>query len=306
MCNYMGVWEINYFKPPPGMHWLTITICTWYSLPYRMKIPMYINTINPNVNFWILYLLNFPPSPFRIFGNRMCYCTNNPTQKSWGAFRPIPPLIAGQNYYLQGYFQHTDYIIPEIVTPFVNGIGRNNIQSIAAKYPNLPNSFFVHVRRGDYLQIPDLFVNLDNYYRKSIGKFTHATHMYVVSNDPLFCTTYSPLTTWTGTYTIIQADELTTLDTLVFMALCGYGGICANSTFSWWGGFLGIHSKEFHSEDTGNSRGSSRSNSRGSSRNNSRGSSRSSRTICLPSTWINSDMNKEVKLSYLGTILVDV
>jgi hypothetical protein len=166
-------------------------------------------------------------------------------------------------------------------------MGRNNILSIAAKYPNLPNSFFVHVRRGDYLLIPDLFVNLDNYYRKSIDKFTHATHMYVVSNDPQFCTTYSPLTTWTGTYTIIQADELTTLDTLAFMALCGYGGICANSTFSWWGGFLGMHSKEFQGND-----GSS--------------SSSSSRTICLPSTWINSDINKEVKLSYPGTILVDV
>jgi hypothetical protein len=31
---------------------------------------------------------------------------------------------------------------------------------------------------------------------------------------------------------------MSTLDTLHFMAACRLGGICANSSFSWWGSYL--------------------------------------------------------------------
>jgi len=40
----------------------------------------------------------------------------------------------------------------------------------------------------------------------------------------------------------LEKDEL---ETLYIMANCGYGGICSNSSFSWWGGFLNKYSSSY-------------------------------------------------------------
>jgi hypothetical protein len=39
----------------------------------------------------------------------------------------------------------------------------------------------------------------------------------------------------------IERDEITSL---WLMSLCNLGGICANSTFSWWGGWLNPNHKK--------------------------------------------------------------
>lgn len=208
------------------------------------------------------------------------------------AFKYNPNIIGSRSksYYLRGYFQNIQYIqpyIPEIVDLFVKGIGPTLVQSIQSRYlPTLANSFFVHIRRGDYLNHLDLHVPLDDYYVDAIGRFSEKSvndkpeHMYVISNDPLFCETYAPLNVWPGPRTILPQSEITTLETLVFMALCLYGGVCANSTFSWWGGFLGVNSKMVDTSET------------------------TARQMYLPSQWILSDTAKQIDMSYSGATLL--
>ncbi len=242
---------------------------------------------------------------------------NEPNQHVRDAFQYMPNVIGSTHtsYYLRGYFQNIKYIqqyIPEIIDLFVKGIGPTIIRNIKSRYlPTLSKSFFVHIRRGDYLNYPEAQVQLDEYYVGAIRQYQEQgagdspvalkpEHMYVISNDPLFCETYAPLKTWTGPRTILapegkcQTDkgtigdlqstdlpdnELTTLETLVFMALCQYGGICANSTFSWWGGFLGVYSKWGDSSTI-------------------------QKRMYLPSQWITSDTAKRISMSYPGATLL--
>jgi hypothetical protein len=58
---------------------------------------------------------------------------------------------------------------------------------------------------------------------------------YVASDDIEWCRQELPRqfeAVW-----LFCPEHLTDSETLQWMALCGLGGICANSTFSWWAGY---------------------------------------------------------------------
>jgi hypothetical protein len=72
-----------------------------------------------------------------------------------------------------------------------------------------------------------------NYYRSAIERFPKGTHFYVFTNDKPYAESLGILTHVPHTY--VDSDEATSL---AQMASCTEGGICANSTFSWWGAYL--------------------------------------------------------------------
>ncbi len=140
---------------------------------------------------------------------------------------------------------------------------------------------FVHVRRGDYLHLSHIhFVQPVEYFATCLRllgeKAEHAepteptdpTHPFpppfspspppphrtvvVVSDDPAWCKTQ---VLFSGDRFVHGVDvfcpalcaeedtnNLDELHTLAIMASCLAGAVCANSTFSWWGAFLGAHS----------------------------------------------------------------
>lgn len=102
---------------------------------------------------------------------------------------------------------------------------------------------FLHVRRGDYLNplCRHHYVDLENYYRYALSMFSHSdTRILVCSDDIEWCRSTLP-----GRYgDLIPADRWSFFtgddrETLGAMVSCGRGGICANSTFSWWGAYWG-------------------------------------------------------------------
>lgn len=157
-----------------------------------------------------------------------------------------------RSYLLHGYFQNWRYfsagptgsvdVVSELCALFANP---EICARLRARFPALDRgAFFVHVRRGDYLLHPEYQVVPESYYAASVRRFDPARdHMMVVSNDPAFCRTFAPVTDgWPeSARTLVGPEDLTTLETLYLMALCRRGGVCANSTFSWWGAFLGLH-----------------------------------------------------------------
>ena len=55
---------------------------------------------------------------------------------------------------------------------------------------------------------------------------------YVFSDDIKYCKDVTYLTSFNF---ILDLDEI---DSLYLMSMCTKGGICSNSSFSWWGGYL--------------------------------------------------------------------
>jgi hypothetical protein len=130
-------------------------------------------------------------------------------------------LPAG-NVCLAGYFQNWRYVPTDF--------GRR------LRLPQcdpLPGAF-LHIRGGDYVNHWLHDVGLQRgYYRRAIERFPVGTHFYVFTNDLLYAKSLDILANVPHTY--MTSDEDTAL---AQMASCIAGGICANSSFSWWGAYL--------------------------------------------------------------------
>ena len=99
---------------------------------------------------------------------------------------------------------------------------------------------FLHIRRGDYLDNPLYhYIQPLEYYIKAVKQLMGSTKpekIIVISDDMEWVDSQGffrqPI------FEIFKGDEL---ETLALMSKCVKGSICANSTFSWWGAFLGSH-----------------------------------------------------------------
>jgi hypothetical protein len=139
-------------------------------------------------------------------------------------------LFISPNIELTGYFQDWRYIdrefIPRLSFP----------TDVLTRYTKVNEGIFLHIRGGDYIGNTYHDVGLDTYYERAIAMFPDS-HFFVVTNDLNYAMNRPFITKIK--YTIVMEPEL---DTLYLMTQCG-GGICANSSFSWWGAFLNPHRK---------------------------------------------------------------
>lgn len=147
---------------------------------------------------------------------------------------------------MDGYFQNENYfrdvkqmLLGHFYNPRVSA-------KIVAKYPRVAESYFIHVRRGDYVGNKLYNIDYDAYLEKALRHVVkgavEGVHFYVVSNDVAYCKTHPLLVSnknnTNTTFTILDDTAMTPLQTLHFMASCRLGGICANSSFSWWGSYF--------------------------------------------------------------------
>lgn len=102
-------------------------------------------------------------------------------------------------------------------------------------YPLLKNSASYHVRRGDYMQFPDVYVTLGEDYYGAALKHIESRHkienILVFSDDIQWCK--ENLSDPRMTFVEDQPDYMD----LYLMSLCDHN-IMANSSFSWWGAYL--------------------------------------------------------------------
>lgn len=146
--------------------------------------------------------------------------------------------------FMDGYFQNENYF-RDVKQDMLNHFFNPDVAAkMVAKYPRLEESYFIHVRRGDYVGNKLYNINYDAYLEKALKHCISATgvnvHFYVVSNDVAYCKKHPMFmrNMHNVGFTILDDPAITPLETLHFMASCRLGGICANSSFSWWGSYF--------------------------------------------------------------------
>lgn len=149
-------------------------------------------------------------------------------------------LDSNCNIDLIGYFQSEKYFAH--CAKMILGYLCFNAGGVNPPYFPEFNSCAVHVRRGDYVNHPCYHsINL-NYYREAIDHMDQSTTLYIFSDDIAWCkanftkeiTLNRPLVFVEGNSDIVD---------LYLMAHCR-NHIIANSTFSWWGAWLGQSSTQ--------------------------------------------------------------
>lgn len=191
-----------------------------------------------------------------------------PERACWSHIPDIVETMSAQNTptLLRGYFQNLSYFREyqdDIRAMFLR---QDILDGLTKRFDSDPNkslakSYFLHIRRGDYVNNHRYWIDSDKYYRAAIDHIlakhkrsstssvsglegcTPLTkepdpHFYIFSNDIEYCKQYHVL----GSYqekTFV--DNLGEVESLYLMSLCQRGGICANSTYSWWGAYLNNH-----------------------------------------------------------------
>ena len=102
------------------------------------------------------------------------------------------------------------------------------------------NSVSIHIRRGDYLEVSEVYGGIctEEYYRKAMEQMESwfpDCHFFVFTNDPAWVKeNYKK-----DNLTLVEGnDEDAGYLDLYLMTKCKHY-ILANSSFSWWGSYLG-------------------------------------------------------------------
>lgn len=140
----------------------------------------------------------------------------------------------GTNLLLNGYFQSEKYFINNkdyIINLFKPT--EEIIETITSQIEDIQNSISIHVRRGDYLNLPNYHPQQPiDYYKTAVNYFGMEKN-YIIFSDDLdgamnmldFIPNKKPLS--------FGKDYLD----LYAISLCEHNIIC-NSTFGWWGAYL--------------------------------------------------------------------
>jgi hypothetical protein len=158
------------------------------------------------------------------------------------AFNPKILTLSG-NIYLDGYFQSEryfkdqEYLIREDLTPKTPLTA--DLTGLAADIDNDQQAVSLHVRRGDYLNNKD-FGNIASkkYYELAVTHIkAHVPEakFYVFSDDITWCQSELALNSQA---IFVSRPELRDFEELNLMSRCKHH-IIANSSFSWWGAWLG-------------------------------------------------------------------
>ncbi len=141
----------------------------------------------------------------------------------------IPNIRLNGYFQSERYFRHQRDKIIEFFSPT-----KDITKKLITKYPfiNKSNTCSIHVRRGDYLRLPNHHpVCSPAYYGEAIKYIGDNSIFLVFSDDIEWCKK-----TFKGP-SFIFIEKNKDFEDLYLMSMCK-NNIIANSSFSWWGAWL--------------------------------------------------------------------
>lgn len=139
---------------------------------------------------------------------------------------------------LTSYYQYYPTIAPyedEIRELLLDGLSAHR-SNLKESYPD--NYAFLHIRRGDYLACSHIhYIQPLEYFQKAVSHLSTSATILVFSDDIQWVLTQD----YFKDCRFKVVSGLNEVETLSLMTLCTEGAICSNSTFSWWGAFLGTY-----------------------------------------------------------------
>lgn len=153
---------------------------------------------------------------------------------SWRDFpyKPIP--YSGNDLLIDGYFQSYKYVDSDLMRQLF-AIPEEIRNKLEKKYGEVLNKPFtcIHVRRGDYLNLPHRFsITSMNYFRNAIRQIGKNTLFVVVSDDLSWCKKH-----FKGT-NFVFADKGNSMLEDFYLQSLATNNVISNSSFSWWGAWL--------------------------------------------------------------------
>ncbi len=155
-----------------------------------------------------------------------------------------PEMLLYDNCYFLGYWQTERYfanIQGDVREAFQFCQPFSEQERLLAEQITDCNSVSVHIRQGDYLKprrAADYNICTEAYYRKAIAYIRQneqAARFFVFSDDPQIAQTFHCFPEDTIFVNAFRAEEA--WRDMRLMSLCKHN-IVANSSFSWWGGWL--------------------------------------------------------------------
>lgn len=150
-------------------------------------------------------------------------------------------LTINKSVFLCGYWQNEKYFddIRALIKQefqLKDGIASNYFQKIQ-KDILWTNSISIHIRRGDILGHSEKYIYLDDYFKKAMNYILNRMEdavFYVFSDDLIWARENIK-----STRPVVYVDSCgNDCEDLLLMSACKHH-IIANSTFSWWGAWLG-------------------------------------------------------------------
>jgi hypothetical protein len=167
------------------------------------------------------------------------------------SYNPIIPPT-NQDFVLKGYFQSPKYFeecADDVINLFRSRLRLHRHPALNYDCVEKSNSLFIHLRRGDYLNesaiefhgiveiddVVEMVCQLDNEHKyDQIYGFSDDPHILSIVNDKLsFNKKFIDTTN-------LRLTNLQALSLMLSIKDC----IIANSTYSWWGAFLGVHTQK--------------------------------------------------------------
>jgi len=145
------------------------------------------------------------------------------------------PIEYKKHMNIKGYFQSYKYLDKELVQDIFT-FKKDITESLYEKHKELldqPNCS-IHIRRGDYLNLPDHHpvVSMD-YILEAVKEFPEGTKFLVFSDDTEWCKNNFP--DLESKFFVIE--DQSDIEDLALQTLCD-SNIIANSSYSWWGAYL--------------------------------------------------------------------